>query len=262
MTVSSSPSDSIRAAQAVLFDLDGVITDTASLHRVAWAQLFTHLFDELNDEGVEVRPYTEQDYYDTVDGKPRFDGIRALLAERGIEIPTGTPDDGPEMRTVHGLGSRKNAVFLGEVAAGNVRSYAGSVRLLDWLREHAVPCAVVSSSRNAVQVLTAAGLADRFVLILDGGRAEDLGLAGKPAPDTFAWAAQQLGAAPAATVVIEDAVSGIAAAAAAGLHAVAVDRGAGAAALAEAGAELVVTDLAQLIPVSDPVDQEPARSGT
>jgi beta-phosphoglucomutase family hydrolase len=229
---------------AVLFDLDGVLTPTAEVHMRAWDQMFNAF---LSARG-EQRAYTDADYFAHVDGKPRYDGVRDMLATRDIVLPEGSPDDPPDAETVSGLGNRKNAVFASLLETEGVQPYPGSVRLLDRLRERDVPQAVVSSSRNAPAVLEAAGLADRFDVVVDGAVAAAEGLTGKPAPDTFVAAARRLGVAPADAVVMEDAVSGVAAGRAGrfGLV-VGVDRGVGEQALLDAGADVVVRDLAELV---------------
>ena len=231
---------------AVLFDLDGVITPTAVVHMAAWSELFN---DYLAEHQPGQERYTDEDYFAHVDGKPRYDGVRDLLAARGISLPEGSSDDPPTALTVRGLGNRKNDAFNRVLDRDGVQAYPGSVDLLDHLRDLDVPLAVVSSSANARHVLEAAGLIDRFGTVVDGGVADRLGLAGKPAPDTFLHAAEELGAAPADAVVLEDAVSGVAAGAAGrfGLV-VGVDRGAGPTALTNAGADVVVADLGLLVP--------------
>jgi len=231
---------------AVLFDLDGVITPTALVHMAAWAELFNGY---LSEHYPEQPPYSDADYFSYVDGKPRYDGVRDFLISRGISLPEGSSDDPPSALTVRGLGNRKNDAFNKVLDRDGVEAYPGSVVLLDHLREVGVGLGVVSSSANARHVLEAAGLLDRFGTVVDGAVAEELGLAGKPAPDTFLHAAEALGAAAADAVVLEDAVSGVAAGAAGrfGLV-VGVDRGAGQTALVNAGADVVVTDLAQLVP--------------
>ncbi|SFC40002.1 haloacid dehalogenase superfamily, subfamily IA, variant 3 with third motif having DD or ED/beta-phosphoglucomutase family hydrolase [Nocardioides terrae] len=231
---------------AVLFDLDGVITPTAVVHMAAWSDLFN---DYLSEHYPEQAPYTDADYFAHVDGKPRYDGVRDFLVSRGISLPEGSSDDPPDALTVRGLGNRKNDAFNKVLDRDGVEAYPGSVVLLDHLREVGISLGVVSSSANARHVLQAAGLLDRFGTVVDGAVADELGLAGKPAPDTFLHAAEALGAAAADAVVLEDALSGVAAGAAGrfGLV-VGVDRGAGRTALVNAGADVVVTDLAQLVP--------------
>lgn len=233
----------------MLFDLDGVVTPTAEVHMRAWRAMFTAFLTARSAaEGVPLAPYTEQDYFDHVDGKPRYDGVRAFLASRGITLPEGSPDDPPTAETVCGLGNRKNDAFSEVLADEGVVAYPGSVALLERLRAMRKPMAVVSSSRNAPAVIAAAGLTDYFSFVMHGGLAAELGLAGKPAPDTFSHAAQVLGATDAGSVVLEDATSGVAAGRAGGFGLViGVDRGAGEDALLEAGADVVVADLAELI---------------
>lgn len=205
----------------------------------AWQRMFS---DYLDSKGI-TEPYTDQDYFEFVDGKPRFEGVDAFLRSRGIELDWGSEGDSPETETVIGLGNRKNALVLEILRTEGVQPYPGSVALLDALRSD-VKIAIVSSSRNAPEVLRAAGLLDRFELIVDGTVAAEQGLAGKPAPDTFVYAAEQLGVPAEKCVVVEDAVSGVKAGAAGPFGAViGVDRGVGADALYAAGATIVVADL-------------------
>ena len=235
---------------AALFDLDGVVTPTAEVHMRAWAEMFNGFLEgEAAELGGDRSPYTDADYFAHVDGKPRYDGVRDFLSSRGIEIPEGTSEDPPSSVTVRGLGNRKNDAFNAVLERDGVEAYPGSVRLLDHLRDLGMPLAVVSSSANAPAVLESAGLIDRFQTVVDGRVASEKGLPGKPAPDTFVHAAQELGAAVDRAVVLEDAVSGVRAGAAGGFGLViGVDRGAGEATLSEAGADVVVTDLEQLVP--------------
>ena len=230
---------------AALFDLDGVLTPTAEVHMRAWDVMFN---DYLDARDEDQQPYTDEDYFAWVDGKPRYDGVRSFLASRAITLPEGTPDDDPELETVCGLGNRKNAAFSAVLRDEGVTPYPASVALLDWLRARGTAVAVVSSSRNAPGVLAAAGLADRFEVVVDGRVAADTGLPGKPAPDTFAYAAEQLGVTRERSVVLEDALSGVQAGRAGefGLV-VGVDRGAGAQPLLDGGADVVVTELDELI---------------
>lgn len=243
MAGASEPQVDWTAYRAVLFDLDGVITPTAEVHMRAWAALFEPV---LAEHGAE--PYTDQDYFDHVDGKPRYDGVRDLLASRGIELPEGSPDDGPDEETVCGLGNRKDAAFMRALEQDGVDPYPGSVALMRQLRDAGTAMAIVSSSRNAPRVLQAAGVTDFFPVVVHGGVAEERGLPGKPAPDTYEEAARLLGVADADAVVVEDATSGVAAGAAGGFGLViGVDRGTGADALRAAGAEVVVADLGELV---------------
>ncbi|HIW96418.1 MAG TPA: HAD-IA family hydrolase [Candidatus Corynebacterium gallistercoris] len=234
--------------EALLFDLDGVITPTADLHRQAWSRMFTAF---LNSRGAEQ--YTEQDYFDYLDGRRRDEGVAALLESRGISLPLGLDSDAATADTVHGLGARKNEDFLQLVTEG-VDAYPGSVQLLDEIArrretgERAPQIAIVSSSKNAKPVLEAAGLLPRFEVIVDGVVASQKNLPGKPAPDTYVYAAEQLGVEPAQAVVLEDATSGVASGKAGNFGlVVGVDRGAGADALKMAGADVVVGDLAELL---------------
>ena len=210
---------------AALFDLDGVLTPTADVHMRAWRELFSGY---LAGHGLP-EPYVESDYFDYIDGKPRYDGVRSMLESRGITLPEGQPSDPATAETVCGLGNRKNDVFAAVLASEGVDPYPGSVELLDRLAARGTKVAVVSSSRNAPAVLAAAGLADRFSVVVDGTVAAALGLPGKPAPDTFALAAARLGATIERSVVVEDAISGVEAGEAGGFGLViGVDRGVGA----------------------------------
>ena len=230
---------------AALFDLDGVLTPTADVHMRAWDLMFNDFLDE---RGVRPR-YTSEDYFAHVDGKPRFDGVRTFLSSRGIVLPEGTPDDAPNAETVAGLGNRKNETFSAILADEGVAAYPASVSLLDHLERLGTAVAVVSSSRNAPAVLEAAGLADRFEVVVDGEVAARDGLAGKPSPETYQRAAEILGVLPGRAVVFEDALSGVASGRAGGFGlVVGVDRGAGARALLDAGADVVVAELDELIP--------------
>lgn len=235
---------------AVLFDLDGVLTPTAELHQRAWAEMFEGFLTEYL--GPDHEPYTASDYHDYVDGRPRFDGVRTFLAARGIVLPDGREDDPPGHGTVGALGNRKNELFNELLRTEGIAPYPGSVRLLDHLARRGTKLAVVSSSRNARDVLAAAGLTDRFDVVVDGLVAQRDEIAGKPAPDTFLAACDRLGVAARDAVVVEDAVSGVAAGAAGGFGLViGVDRGAGREALLAAGASVVVADLAELVPTED-----------
>jgi beta-phosphoglucomutase family hydrolase len=234
---------------AVLFDLDGVVTPTAEVHMRAWSEMFNAFLSSYDGAATDRSPYTDADYFAHVDGKPRYDGVRDFLASRGIELPEGTPQDPPAALTVCGLGNRKNDAFNEVLARDGVAPYPGSVLLLDHLRDLGLPLGVVSSSVNAPAVLEAAGVADRFATVVSGAVAAELRLPGKPAPDTFVHGAETLGAPVARAVVLEDAVSGVRAGAAGGFGLViGVDRGAGADVLRRAGADLVVADLAELVP--------------
>lgn len=232
----------IDSYDAYLFDLDGVITPTVELHRRAWQETFDRLFERLGES-----PYRQSDYFESLDGRPRFEGVSTLLAARGIDLPMGEPgDDGFD--TVTGIGNRKNGAFTEVLERDGIDPYPGTVRLLDRLAALGKPLAVVSSSRNAEAVLAAAGIRDRFAAVVDGTVAQREGLPGKPAPDTFLRASELLDARPERGAVFEDAESGVAAGRAGGFGlVVGVDRGAGAEALLREGADLVVTDLEELL---------------
>ncbi len=233
-----------RRFGAALFDLDGVLTPTAEVHMKAWNRMFTDYFTA---RGV-TPAYTDDDYFAYVDGKPRYDGVRACLASRGVVLPEGTPEDAAGTETVCGIGNTKNDAFEAILHDEGVAPYPGSVALLDHLEALGTAMAVVSSSRNAPAVLKAAGIAHRFEIVVDGNVVATEGIRGKPAPDMFELAAQRLGVADADSVVVEDALSGVAAGAAGDFGlVVGVDRGAGADALRAGGADIVVEDLAELV---------------
>lgn len=229
---------------AVLFDLDGVLTPTAEVHMHAWQAMFDELFAEWN-----LAPaYTSEDYFRYVDGKKRYDGVASLLRSRDVEIPWGDPSDPPTADTVCGIGNRKNAFFEEVLRREGIAPYPGSVALLDLLQERGIPIAVVSSSKNAEEVLTVAGLRGRFPVVMDGVVAERDNLPSKPAPDVFVEAARMLGVEPSRSVAVEDAHSGVQSAAAGGFAVVVgVDRGAGAEELYASGATIVVDDLSAFV---------------
>lgn len=221
---------------AVLFDLDGVITPTASVHERAWSELFAPW-----DFAVE-------DYLAYVDGRPRYDGVRAFLESRGVHLPEGDPSDPPGDSTICAMGNRKNGLFMAVLERDGVDAYPGTLAALDHLDDLGVAQAIVSSSRNARAVLTAAGLGDRFSHVVDGNTAVERGLPGKPAPDIFLHGAELLGAEVPRTVVVEDAITGVAAGAAGGFGFVlGVDRGGNRQALLDNGADLVVDDLSDTL---------------
>ena len=244
MTELLSHPTSWTGASAILFDLDGVLTPTATVHEQAWQELFeSYLATQ-----PQVPGYRESDYFDHIDGKPRFDGVRDFLASRGIVLPEGPVNDEPAHDTVHGLGNRKNKVFNDIVEAGGVQPYEGSVRLVEAALARGLKLAVVSSSRNAPAVLKAAGLSDYFPVVVDGVVAVAEGLPGKPSPATYEYAARLLGLPSQECVVVEDAVSGVQAGSAGDFRSViGVDRGAGRQTLLDAGATVVVNDLAELL---------------
>lgn len=237
---------------ACLFDLDGVLTRTADLHAAAWKQTFdAFLRQRAAPGGGSPPPFDAVADYDAyVDGKPRADGVRSFLASRGIELPEGSPADPPSAETVHGLGRRKNELVLELMAQRGVAAYEGSLRFLAAVREAGLRRAVVTSSENAGAVLRAAGLEGVFDVQVDGAVADELALAGKPAPDVFLEAARRLGVEPRRAAVFEDALAGVAAGRAGGFAlVVGIDRAGQAAELRARGADLVVADLADLIAV-------------
>ena len=262
------------AYEAVLFDLDGVLTATARLHAASWKRMFDRFLADreaaaggagsAGSAGLETgaptgapaggpagacfRPFEDRDYTRYVDGRPRYDGVRAFLESRGITLPDGEPSDAPGDGTVCALGNRKNALFHELVATEGVETYDGSLAVVRHLRANGVRTAVVSSSRGCGEILDAAGIADRFELRVDGLTAEAEGLAGKPAPDMFVHAARAMGIPPDRAAVVEDAIAGVQAARGGGFGlVVAIDRTGAPTELAAAGADVVVNDLAETL---------------
>lgn len=238
---------------AVLLDLDGVITDTAGLHAACWKEMFDEYLEKrARERGEAFQPFdAETDYRLHVDGKPRFDGVRDFLASRGIALPEGSPNDPPSAETVCGLGNRKNELVNKTIERNGVESYEGSVQLIHQLRDNGFKLGVVTSSQNCSTVLKAAKLDNFFDMQVDGNVARAEHLAGKPAPDTFLTAARLLGVEPARTVVIEDAISGVQAGARGHFGLViGVARKGNAKELQRAGAGLVTNDLGELVDTS------------
>jgi beta-phosphoglucomutase family hydrolase len=236
---------------AVLFDLDGVLTSTAKIHAACWKSMFDDFLRKHADSSRQ--PFTpfdiESDYKLYVDGKPRYEGVRSFLESRSIELPYGSPADNPATESICGLGNRKDELVKQAIAEGKAEAYPGSIALLRKLRERKMLMAVVSSSNNCEEVLEAAGLADFFAARVDGIVATENGLHGKPAPDTYLHAAHALDVSPEKAVVVEDALAGVEAGRAGGFGlVVGVDRDRGGTALRQHGADIVVTDLAELIP--------------
>jgi beta-phosphoglucomutase family hydrolase len=239
--------DSVRAC---LFDLDGVLTQTATLHAAAWKEMFdAYLRERAERTGGAFVPFdAKDDYGEYVDGEPRYDGVRSFLASRRIELPEGESSDPPTAETVHGLGNRKNELVLRLIRERGVEAYEGSVRYLRAARDAGLRRAVVSSSSNCRDVLAAAGIEDLLEARIDGIVAEREHLRGKPAPDTFLAGARALGVEPAEAAVFEDALAGVAAGRAGSFGCViGVDRVGQAEALRQHGADLVVSDLAELV---------------
>lgn len=234
---------------AAIFDLDGVVTRTARVHAVAWKRLFDeYLYRRAEMTGEPIQPFdVEHDYRSFVDGKPRYDGVASFLASRSITLPRGDPTDPPEQETVCGLGNRKDEYFHEALQKEGVAVFGSTVRLIRKLRNRRIQTALVSSSRNARVVLASAGLIELFDVIIDGNDVSHLDLRGKPAPDLFLKAAQDLGVRSDRAIVFEDALSGVEAgrAGAFGLV-VGVDRSDQAAALKKHGADIVVSDPADL----------------
>jgi len=236
--------DTVRAC---LFDLDGVLTPTAAIHATAWKEMFDAFLAQRLGPGFV--PFDKIEDYDTyVDGKPRADGTRSFLASRGITLPEGDPADPPDAPTIEGLSKRKDALFERVVGEVGVKPYPGSVRYLHAARDAGLRRAVVSSSAHCAEIVAAAGLADLLEVRVDGVVAKELHLHGKPAPDTFAYAAQRLGVDVTGAAVFEDALAGVEAGRAGRFgYVVGVDRSGEAAALRAHGADTVVTDLAELL---------------
>ena len=235
---------------AVLFDLDGVITDTANLHATCWKQTFDeYLQRRARQTGEPFRPFdVAADYLLYVDGKPRFDGVRDFLKSRGIELPDGSPEDSTDAETVCGLGNRKNDLVNDAIAEVGVVPYDGSVQFIHRLRRDGFRIAVVTSSQNCTAVLQAAKLDELFEVRVDGNVINAQQLAGKPAPDTFLLAAKLLGVEPKRTVVIEDAISGVQAGSDGDFGLViGIARKNNAEELKRHGADLVVRDLDELM---------------
>jgi beta-phosphoglucomutase family hydrolase len=235
---------------AVLFDLDGVITNTATLHATCWKQMFDeYLRKRAEQRGEAFRPFDlASDYRLYVDGKPRFDGVRDFLRSRSIQLPEGSPDDSAELETVCGLGNRKNELINDLIERTGVEPYDGSVRFIHQVRRSGFKIAVVTSSQNCALVLKAAKLDGFFEVRVDGNTIEAEQLAGKPAPDTFLMAARLLGVEPARTVVIEDAISGVEAGSNGNFGLViGIARKGNVEELQRHGAHLVVDDLSELV---------------
>jgi beta-phosphoglucomutase family hydrolase len=235
---------------ACLFDLDGVLTRTASVHAAAWKQMFDGFLQEwATRTGQESVPFDAgADYDNYVDGRPRLEGTRGFLQSRGIDLPEGSPDDPPGTLTVHGLSNQKNVLVLRMLREGGVEVYDGSVRYVQAVRDAGLRTAVVSSSANTAEVLDAAGISHQFDARIDGIVAAERHLAGKPAPDTFLAGAAAVGVGPESAAVFEDALAGVEAGSAGGFAlVVGVDRVGQADELRRHGADVVVSDLSELL---------------
>jgi beta-phosphoglucomutase family hydrolase len=239
-----------RQYDAVLFDLDGVITDTARLHAACWKRMFDeYLRERATRSGESFRAFDlDTDYRLYVDGKPRFDGVRDFLKSRGIQLPEGTPKDPPQVETVCGLGNRKNDLVDKVIAEVGVEPYAGTVQFIHHLRHFGYKIAVVTSSQNCSIVLKAAGLDGVFDAQVDGNTILGEKLAGKPAPDTYLMGSRRLGVEPDRAIVVEDALSGVEAGSNGhfGLV-VGVARKGNTEELRRHGAHIVVNDLGELV---------------
>jgi beta-phosphoglucomutase family hydrolase len=237
--------------QALLFDLDGVLTQTAKVHFKAWKQTFDEYLK--GRDGDSFKEFTQDDYNNYVDGMPRYDGVRTFLKSRGIELPEGDPGDPPDKETVDGIGNRKNDLVLKIIKTDGVEAYDGSVAYVKAAKQAGLPRAVVSASANCKDVLEAAGIADLFDARIDGNVATEQHLRGKPHPDTFLAGAKALGIEPAHAVVFEDATAGVQAG-----HdghfgfVVGLDRVDHAGALLDHGASIVTRDLSELLDSSPP----------
>jgi beta-phosphoglucomutase family hydrolase len=234
---------------ACLFDMDGVVTQTAKVHAAAWKEMFDEFLQEhAKSTGTKFVPFDSHEYDDYVDGKPRLDGTKSFLESRGIDLPAGSPDDAPGRHTLWGLSNRKNDLVLAKIANGGVQVYDGTIRYIHAVRGKGIHTAIVSASANTVQVLKVAGIEDLFDVRVDGVIAKERNLRGKPAPDTFLAAAEELKVPAEHAVVFEDAQSGVAAG-----HAghfalvVGVDRVGQAEQLKKHGADVVVKDVADLL---------------
>jgi beta-phosphoglucomutase family hydrolase len=244
------PSVTPERFDAVLFDLDGVLTATAKVHAACWKRTFDDFLQRRAHRTNEpFQPFDLQaDYENYVDGKPRYDGVRSFLESRGLQLPQGDPDDPPGRETVCGLGNRKDDLFGQALASEGVDVFPGSVAWIRQLRQAGIKTAVVSSSRHCLAVIQAAGISHLFDARVDGQLADDLKLAGKPAPDTFLKAAHMLGVQPQRAVVVEDALAGVEAGRNGGFGLViGVDRKGDADALRAHGADVVVSDLKEML---------------
>ncbi|MFF9044120.1 beta-phosphoglucomutase family hydrolase [Streptomyces parvulus] len=231
--------------QACLFDLDGVVTRTAVVHAAAWKETFDAFLRER--DGADFRPFTDSDYDEYVDGRPRADGVRSFLSSRGIDLPEGGPDDPPDAITVNGVGNRKNELLLEKIRTDGVEPYEGTLRYIDAVRAAGLATAIVSSSANTRDVLRSIDAEGLFDVRIDGVVARERKLPGKPHPDTFLAAARDLGVAPSRAAVFEDALAGMDAGRSGHFgFVVGVDRVGQTDALYAHGADRVVKDLAEL----------------
>ncbi len=237
------------ALDAFIFDMDGVVTDTASIHAAAWKKLFDAFLRKVSRRsGEKFRPFDiESDYHIYVDGKPRYDGVKSFLESRGISLPYGSPEDDIDRQTVCGLGNRKNLYFLRYLQKQKGKPYESSVRFIKYLKSRGIRTAIISSSRNAEEVLEAAGVRELFEIKVDGVDSAELNLKGKPHPDIFLEAASRLGVPPERTAVVEDALAGVEAGRRGNFRLIiGVERAAKGGLLSNHGAHIVVRDLSQI----------------
>ena len=245
------PLPDLKHIEAFILDMDGVVTDTARIHAAAWKQAFDEFLEErARSRGEHFVPFDERsDYLRYVDGKPRCDGVASFLGSRGIALPFGSQDDGPDERTVCGIGNRKNQYFLERLRREGADAYASTIDFIRSMRSLGHRFAIISASRNARMILEKAKLTDLFEVMVDGNEADERNLKGKPAPDIFLEAARQLGTSPDRSAVIEDALSGVEAGRAGGFALViGIDRGDHEDELLAHGADIVVRDLADIMP--------------
>jgi beta-phosphoglucomutase family hydrolase len=232
---------------ALLFDLDGVLTQTAKVHFKAWKQTFDAYLK--SRDGDDFRQFTQDDYNDYVDGMPRADGVRSFLKSRDIELPEGSSGDSPDAETVNGIGNRKNDLVLEIIKRDGVEPYEGSVAYVKAAQKAGLKRAVVSASANCRAVLKSAGIEDLFQQIIDGNTTEEQHLQGKPHPDTYLAGAKAVGVDPSQAAVFEDATAGVQAGHDGHFgYVVGVDRVDHAQALTQHGADVVVKDLSELLP--------------
>lgn len=244
---------STRRFHAMIFDLDGVITDTARVHAAAWKRLFDEYLATEAPPSSDTTPFSEEDYVRHVDGRARIDGVEAFLASRGVTLPRGSDTDPPDARTGWGLANRKNRYLLNMLDTDGVDVFSSSVAFLEKARTFGMRTAVVTASRNRTQVLAAGGISDLFEVHVDGVDAARSGLVGKPDPATFLEAAHRLGVEPGRAVVVEDALSGVEAGRRGGFGlVVGVDRHGHAAQMLRRGADVVVSDLAAVDIIDGP----------
>jgi alpha,alpha-trehalase len=239
----------LSQVRVMIFDLDGVVTDTASVHAAVWKVMFDeYLGDRSRMTGEPFHAFEKSDYWEFVDGKPRYDGVRSFLRSRDIDVPEGAPSDPPSNATVCGLGNRKDELFLAHLRTDGVERFESSVQLVRRLSGWGVKVAIVSASRNLREVLAAGGIHDLFDISVDGRDSDRMGLPGKPDPAIFLEAARQLGVEPGSAAVVEDSLAGVEAGRRGGFGVVVgVDRTGHAEALRERGADIVVDDLAELV---------------